>query len=489
MESIPPASVPRSSTLAGDIDSLLTDYDTADVVFTVGDDNEQVYAHRALLWARCDRFKTMRRHFWGQSYSSTKPLHIQQPSCNADVFRKVIAFVYTSQIHLTIDAVFEILALAEELGIRELQSRCTAFLTESMTFANAPWFLTLADQYHQQRQSERSRIQYEECLQFVLENAEDVVAKREFLDVSSSVMMQLVSNDQFALEEEEVWRCVLRWAKHKAGVGAPVKKWTETNRENIRKRLTGIINHVRLTQIDSQVFSAEVDPTGVVPVELTLERYRSVARTDRRNRLEDPRLRPRIMIKMFRGSELLKERLPFQALLNGWYGNPQQQWQLLHRASRDGFSSKSFHKNCDEHRPTFVLVLSDDGHLCGGFSDQPWKINVKGGGYTASSRNFLFTLVNTAGIQPRKFDIKIYDYAIAYHTSCGPIFGAGADLCLSNNCNINSESYSNFPHSYSCGDDSEDDAKLKSELFMGKSRFMVKDYEVFTMKGAQLTLP
>eukprot|EP00118_Oscarella_pearsei_P017547 m.174513 g.174513 ORF g.174513 m.174513 type:complete len:273 (+) comp39113_c0_seq26:235-1053(+) len=253
MESIPPASVPRSSTLAGDIDSLLTDYDTADVVFTVGDDNEQVYAHRALLWARCDRFKTMRRHFWGQSYSSTKPLHIQQPSCNADVFRKVIAFVYTSQIHLTIDAVFEILALAEELGIRELQSRCTAFLTESMTFANAPWFLTLADQYHQQRQSERSRIQYEECLQFVLENAEDVVAKREFLDVSSSVMMQLVNSDQvdihpfrlkedvctlsvsFALEEDEVWRCVLWWAKHQAGVGTPVKKWTETDRKNIRK--------------------------------------------------------------------------------------------------------------------------------------------------------------------------------------------------------------------------------------------------------------
>lgn len=39
------------------------------------------------------------------------------------------------------------------------------------------------------------------------------------------------------------------------------------------QHLSGVINHVRLLLIDSQVFAEEVEPTGAVPIELSLERY------------------------------------------------------------------------------------------------------------------------------------------------------------------------------------------------------------------------
>lgn len=57
--------------------------------------------------------------------------------------------------------------------------------------------------------------------------------------------------------------------------------------------------------------------------------------------------------------------------------------------------------------------------------------------------------------------------------SCGPIFGAGADLLISSNCNSNSESYSNL-HSYG---DQMAPASLATEY-----NFTVRDYEVFTYK-------
>ena len=59
------------------------------------------------------------------------------------------------------------------------------------------------------------------------------------------------------------------------------------------------------------------------------------------------------------------------------------------------------------------------------------------------------------------------------------MFGAGADLCLTDNCDINEESYSNFPHSY-------DGHQASNGLLMGDYNFVVVDYEVFCLKTDQV---
>lgn len=38
---------------------------------------------------------------------------------------------------------------------------------------------------------------------------------------------------QLAMEEEDVWRSVLAWAKHQAGVTQPTAHWTEEERARI----------------------------------------------------------------------------------------------------------------------------------------------------------------------------------------------------------------------------------------------------------------
>ena len=44
-------------------------------------------------------------------------------------------------------------------------------------------------------------------------------------------------------------------------------------------------------------------------------------------------------------------------MLNTWFGNEYQEWQLLYKASKDGFSAVAFHTKCDGHSPTFTVVL------------------------------------------------------------------------------------------------------------------------------------
>ena len=55
---------------------------------------------------------------------------------------------------------------------------------------------------------------------------------------------------------------------------------------------------------------------------------------------------------------------------------------------------------------------------------------------------------------------------------CGPIFGAGADLYISSECNLNKDSYSNLLHSY--GSPHSSVHSLASSY-----SFQIEDYEVF----------
>lgn len=64
----------------------------------------------------------------------------------------------------------------------------------------------------------------------------------------------------------------------------------------------------------------------------------------------------------------------------------------------------------------------------------------------------------------------------AFPFSCGPIFGAGADLLISSNCNTNMDSYSNLPHSY-------DGTNAAHLTLFGDYNFTITDYEVYTLSS------
>lgn len=59
---------------------------------------------------------------------------------------------------------------------------------------------------------------------------------------------------------------------------------------------------------DSQVFAEEVEPTGAVPIEMSLERYRYAALPNKFKEMsDDQRLQPRVMLKFFSGSHILSQ--------------------------------------------------------------------------------------------------------------------------------------------------------------------------------------
>ena len=76
--------------------------------------------------------------------------------------------------------------------------------------------------------------------------------------------------------------------------------------------------------------------------------------------------------------------------------------------------------------------------------------------------------------QPRNVSPTIWNCAYCFSSpSFGPVFGAGADLCIASDCNSSMASYSNLPHSYG-------GQHASCSILMADYNFTVTDYEVFT---------
>ncbi|XP_043243661.1 uncharacterized protein LOC122392639 [Amphibalanus amphitrite] len=471
--------------LLDDLAALAENEDLADIVFLVGPQEERVFAHSLILKTRCRSFQRTDRKEVCQIAGSTVTTGsqgsltvIKLPAYRPEVFKQVIIYIYTGRVSLSVDTAPELLAAAAALGLESLRQHCHQHIADSLSAANACALLAAAVRLQDATGSEDGSL-IDKCLSYIGQRAAECVQTAGFLNLPRKAMIRLISSEQLALDEESVWRAVLAWAKHGAGVTRPAPQWSDEERTRVCAHMSGVINHVKLLLIDSQVFADEVEPTGVVPMELSLERYRFAALPDkfRRERVaEDRRLQPRLSGHLFTGSRLLTGPSAgrLQQLLSQWYGDTGQRWRLLYRASDHDHSAQEFHRLCDGVAPTFTLCLGESGQLCGGFSDVAWVQSGARGRYIHSDSAFLFTLVNHQNVPPTRFPVKKRMYAICYHPQCGPIFGAGADLCISDRCDSTGESYSNLPHSY-------DGDGASSALLFGDYNFNVADYEVFTV--------
>ena len=87
--------------------------------------------------------------------------------------------------------------------------------------------------------------------------------------------------------------------------------------------------------------------------------------------------------------------------------------KLIYQASKDGFSSRTFHRKCDNYGSTLVVIKSIYNNIFGGFTSAYWNNDYHWGEYKYDSSAFLFSLVNNYRI-PVKMNLKYeswFDYA------------------------------------------------------------------------------
>lgn len=154
----------------------------------------------------------------------------------------------------------------------------------------------------------------------------------------------------------------------------------------------------------------------------------------------------------------------FSGVLSNCFAFPK--FELLFRASRDGFKADKFHSMCDRKGPTLTIVRTTTGYIFGGFAMKSWESPQKDR-WEADKNSFLFSW-DWREIY-RQFQNE--DKALEFDKNYGPIFGAGRDLIIYEESNKNSESRMNINSTYS-SEGRERDA------ISGSDYFTISDYEV-----------
>jgi hypothetical protein len=118
------------------------------------------------------------------------------------------------------------------------------------------------------------------------------------------------------------------------------------------------------------------------------------------------------------------------------------------------------------------VILDTRGNIFGGFTPVKWD-PTSGSRADPSLKSFLFTLKNPHNVPARRFALKAEkkDNAIFCDSNWSPHF---YDLCVLDNCNSNSNNWTNFGHNYT------NDTGLDGSIFFaGSPDFRVKEIEVF----------
>lgn len=113
-------------------------------------------------------------------------------------------------------------------------------------------------------------------------------------------------------------------------------------------------------------------------------------------------------------SEIAVEPWPMKPKLN-----------LIFRASRDGYSARAFHRNCDDTGPTILVANDGQGYSFGGFCDISWQ----GNGRTSNApQAFIFELGGRGVTQPVMRRISKAHGGIYDHPCQGPQWGSSPEL-------------------------------------------------------------
>jgi vacuolar-type H+-ATPase subunit H len=158
-----------------------------------------------------------------------------------------------------------------------------------------------------------------------------------------------------------------------------------------------------------------------------------------------------------------------------------QKWNLIYRASQNGFEAADFHSKCDNKPNTLVVIKSENGNIFGGYTEKSWCSNYW---YNVDENGFIFSLINKTKI-PLKIKFLEKKTAIYCSPDDGPRFGFGDDDPLGSNftiyiaekSNTNTDSYSYINNEFL-------NPKLNLEQsntwLAGSNGFKVNEIEVYT---------
>uniref|UniRef100_A0A9L0KHX7 BTB domain containing 19 n=1 Tax=Equus asinus TaxID=9793 RepID=A0A9L0KHX7_EQUAS len=180
---------------------------TRDVRFVVGQERQEVFAHRCLLACRCNFFQRL----LGPELGPGLPSPVVLSTVPAEAFLAVLEFLYTNSVKLHRHSVLEVLTAALEYGLEELRELCLEFVVKVLDVELVCEALQVAVTFGLGLLQER-------CIAFIEAHSQEALRTRGFLELSAPALLPLLRSDKLCVDEAELVLAARSWAR----VGAAV---------------------------------------------------------------------------------------------------------------------------------------------------------------------------------------------------------------------------------------------------------------------------
>ena len=186
-----------------------------DIILAVGTARFRV--HKWLLAASSQPFRAMFRNGMRETHAG----EVRISEISQDVFRELLAFVYTGQVVMTVPLVMPLLAAADRFEIAALRSLCLAY---------------------------------------ILRNASEIFKSDLILGCAESLVHHLAQSDELAISEIDLFAGLVRWGEDQAA-----RRGIE-----LRQALHDVITCVRFPQMTAKNLFERVRPLAGVAFDHSL---------------------------------------------------------------------------------------------------------------------------------------------------------------------------------------------------------------------------
>jgi BTB/POZ domain-containing protein 9 len=190
------------------IASLLFSEKRSDVHFLLGREDEskqKIPAHRAILAARSEIFAKLFYGPWSEANSGDD---IVIDDVDPKAFRALISAIYTDSCELDDSIVLGALYCAAKYQCAALLKNVNSFVKDQCSVGNACGVLQQLPTVFAGQTS---------ALRFIEENCFEVISTRGWNELSIDKMELILRSDRLTIQEIELFRAVLKWAKVNLG--------------------------------------------------------------------------------------------------------------------------------------------------------------------------------------------------------------------------------------------------------------------------------
>lgn len=165
---------------ATEIRALVNDDEFSDITFII--ENQQVFAHRAILAARCPPFAAMLRSGMRESVEGVIPI----PNIRRAVFLLLLEFIYCDSVKVPLEESIELYIAADLYDLERLRDVCCTVVRRHLSPENAGPMLQSASENHCQ-------VLKEHIMKYVVDNFDNFSRTDSIRHVSHHLLLEIIS--------------------------------------------------------------------------------------------------------------------------------------------------------------------------------------------------------------------------------------------------------------------------------------------------------